>query len=105
MKPSDRPVSSTPVPLASMARRAARIRSTASGKSKSRFAGSPVESSIEIPASPVPTARATLAPTSSGSVAKPPRKSPFTGTGTLSASSAEVRERLVQRRLRVTPPL
>ena len=75
------------MPLSSMARRAARIRSTASGKSKSGLPGSPVESSIEIPASPVLTASATLAPTSSGSMAKPPRKSPLTGTGTPSASA------------------
>ena len=49
--------------------------------------GSPVESSIEIPAIPVLTASATLAPTPSGSLAKPSRKSPLTGSGTLSLSA------------------
>ena len=39
MNPSDRPVSSTPVPLASMAARAARIRSTASSESNSGVGG------------------------------------------------------------------
>ncbi len=53
MKPSERAVSSTPVPLASMARRAARTRSTARSRSKSGASGSPVESSIDNPAMPV----------------------------------------------------
>src|SRR5207249_11204918 len=43
---------------------------------------SPVESSIESPATPVPAASATLAPTSAGSVAKPPSKSALTGSST-----------------------
>ncbi len=85
MKPSDRPVSSTPVPLASIARRAARTRSTASAKSNSGASASPVESSIEIPAIPVVTARATLAATPSGSSAKPPSKSALIGRSTAAA--------------------
>ena len=55
-----------PVPLSSIARRAAWIRSTASEKSKSGLDASPVESSIESPAIPVAVAAATLAPTASG---------------------------------------
>ena len=53
MNPSDRPVSRTPVPLASIAARAARMRSTASANSNSGRDGSPVESSIDSPATPV----------------------------------------------------
>jgi hypothetical protein len=56
MKPSDRPVRRMPVPLSSIARRAARIRSTESVKSKSGSDASPVESSIESPAIPVEVA-------------------------------------------------
>ena len=56
--PSERPVSTTPVPLSSIACRAARIRSTASSKSKSGSFGSPEESSIESPAIPVSAALA-----------------------------------------------
>jgi len=85
MKPSDRPVSRTPVPLASIARRAALTRSTARVRSNKGCEASPVESSIESPAIPVAVAAATLAPTSAGSVAKPPSKSALTGTVTPSA--------------------
>src|SRR5690348_14722356 len=85
MNPSERPVRRTLVPIRSIACRAARIRSTASSRSKSGAAGSPVESSIERPAIPVSTARATFAATASGSIANPPSKSAFTGTSTASA--------------------
>jgi len=59
--------------------RAALMRSTASLCSNSGLAASPVESSIERPATPVFAARATLTPTFSGSIAKPPSKSAFDG--------------------------
>jgi hypothetical protein len=70
-----------------MARRAARMRSTASGKSWSGCDASPVESSIESPAIPVSAARATLAATPSGSTAKPPSKSALIGRSTASLSA------------------
>src|SRR5216110_1989191 len=63
MKPSDRAVSTTPVLVASIARRAARIRSTDSVKSNSGFDASPVESSIERPAMPVAVAAVTFVAT------------------------------------------
>ena len=83
MKPSERAVRSTPVPLLSIALRAARTRSTESEYSNKGSAGLPVESSIDSPATPVATAAPTLAATASGSTAKPPSKSPFTGISTL----------------------
>src|SRR5829696_133288 len=79
-KPSVRAVSTMPVPLASIACRAARMRSTASRTSCSGLSSSPVESSIERPAMPVPAARRTCSATGSGSTAKPPSKSALTGT-------------------------
>ena len=103
MNPSDRAVSRTPVPLSSMARRAARIRSTASVKSNSGFAASPVESSIERPATPVAVAAATLAATSSGAIAKPPSKSALTGTLDSARDGANVSQGLLQRYLVVAP--
>ena len=86
-KPSQRPVSSTPLLSASIAARAALMRSTASSRSYSGFAASPVESSIDNPATPVLTARATLTPTFSASCAKPPSKSALTGRSTAAQSS------------------
>ena len=62
-------MSTIPLPLASSAPRAARMRSTASSNGNSGSASSPVESSIEIPATPVLAARVTLAATPSGSIA------------------------------------
>ena len=85
MNPSERPVRRMPVPLSSIALRAARTRSTASSNSNRGLAGSPVESSIEIPEMPVAVAADTLAATRSGSTAKPPSKSALTGTFTPSA--------------------
>ena len=67
--PSERPVSTTPVPVSSIAARAARTRSTASSSENSGSAASPVESSIDSPAIPVAAARFTFAPTCSGSTA------------------------------------
>src|ERR1043165_1665869 len=87
MKPSDLPVSRTPVPLSAIARRAARTRSTARLSSKSGSAESLVESSIESPAMPVAVAAVTFRATSAGSVAKPPSKSALTGTGTAAATA------------------
>jgi hypothetical protein len=46
-----------------------------------------VESSIERPAIPVAAASDTFALTSSGSTAKPPAKSAFTGTSTAVATT------------------
>src|SRR5688500_18840835 len=85
MNPSDRPVSRTPLPESSSARRAARTRSTARSSSNSGREGSPVESSIESPAMPVSAASATFSATFAGSTAKPPSKSAFTGTVTADA--------------------
>src|SRR5439155_1735397 len=82
MNPSGRAVRRTSVPLASIARRAAWIRSTASLNSKRGFDASPVRSSIESPAIPVAVAAVTLTPTASGSFAKPPWKSALTGIST-----------------------
>ena len=67
--PSERPVSTTRLPVSSIAARAARTRSTASSSGRSGSASSPVESSIDSPATPVATARLTFAPTWSGSTA------------------------------------
>src|SRR5882762_4140171 len=78
-KPSQRPVNKTPLLSASMAERAALMRSIAKARSYSGFAASPVESSIDNPATPVLTARATLAATFSALCAKPPSKSALTG--------------------------
>ena len=89
MKPSERPVSRTPAPLASIACRAARMRSVARPNSNNGLASSWVESSIEIPATPVPIARATFVATRPGSTAKPPSKSALTGTSTASTIAAK----------------
>jgi hypothetical protein len=67
--PSERPVRRTPVPLSSMARLAAAIRSTARSNPKSGSAPSPVESSMESPAIPVSAARFTFSATPAGSTA------------------------------------
>src|SRR6185503_1334047 len=85
MKPSERAVSRMPVPLSSMERRAAAMRSTASVKSNNGSASSPLESSIDRPATPVVVAILTLRATSVGIVAKPSSKSALTGTSTASA--------------------
>ena len=58
-----------------------------------------MESSIEIPATPVVAADATLTPTSPGSIAKPPSKSALTGMSTLSAMA----RRCVRASANVTP--
>ena len=63
-----------------------------------------MESSIESPAMPVAVARATLAATSAGAIAKPPSKSALTGTSTLSDDGSEMRERLIQRHAIVGRP-
>src|SRR5229473_2942375 len=81
-KPSQRPVNNTPLLSASMAERAALTRSIAKARSYSGFAASPVESSIDNPATPVLTARATLAATFSALCAKPPSKSALMGRST-----------------------
>ena len=99
MNPSERPVSRMPVLLSSIARRAARTRSTASAKSKSGFASSPVESSIESPAMPVAVAAVTFAATAAGSIAKPPSKSALTGTFDGLRDGAQVGERLRERHM------
>ena len=78
----------TPLLSASIALRAALMRSTASARSNSGFVLSPVKSSIERPATPVFTARATLAPTLSGSCAKPSSKSALTGISTAAQIAA-----------------
>ena len=62
--------------------RAALIRAIARFRSNSGLVLSPVESSIDRPASPVLTARATFSAISSGSTAKPPSKSALTGMST-----------------------
>src|SRR6478752_2808143 len=95
---SQRPVSRTPLLSASIALRAALMRSTASARSNSGFALSPVKSSIERPATPVFTARATLTPTLSGSWAKPSSKSALTGIST----AAQIAARCVQTSSTVT---
>src|SRR3984893_633374 len=81
-KPSQRPVSNTPLLSASIAARAASMRAIANARPYSGVAGSPVESSIDRPATPVLTAAATLAPTFSALWAKPPSKSALTGRST-----------------------
>src|SRR5665213_3330798 len=86
-EPSQRPVSKTLLLSASMAARAALMRATASSRSYSGCLASPVESSIDSPATPVLTPRATLAPTLSGSGANPPSKSALTGRSTAPHSS------------------
>jgi hypothetical protein len=48
-----------------------------------------VKSSIDRPATPVATHNLTLAATASGSTAKPPSKSAFTGTSAASAMSRQ----------------
>src|SRR3954447_1468000 len=87
-KPSQRPTSNTPLLSVSIAARAALIRSMARARSYSGLAASPVESSIDNPAIPVFTPRATVAPTSSGLCAKPPAKSAVTGRSTAPQSAA-----------------
>ena len=69
MKFSARPTSSVSPPPASMAARAARMRSTAVGMSRKGASASPVESSMESPATPVSTASRTLRATPSTSSA------------------------------------
>src|ERR1700722_14596069 len=86
-KPSQRPVRRTPLPSASIAERAALMRSMADARSYSGLVASPVESSIDNPATPVLTAAATLAATFSGLWAKPPSKSALTGRSTASQSA------------------
>src|SRR6185437_8700849 len=81
-----------------IALRAALMRSIANARSNSGFALSPVKSSIERPATPVFTARATLAPTLSGSCAKPSSKSALTGIST----AAQIAARWVQTSSTVT---
>jgi hypothetical protein len=66
----------------SIASRAARTRSIAIGSSYRGDAGSPVASSIDRPATPVATHRATLSATSSGSSPYPDMKSALTGRST-----------------------
>jgi hypothetical protein len=56
-------------PAASIAARAARMRSTLVGMSRSGAAASPVESSIDRPATPVSMARRTLRATPAASAA------------------------------------
>ena len=80
--PSDRPVSSTRPPWSSIAFLAARILATDRSKGNRGSAASSLESSIDRPAMPVSTARATFAATPSGSTAYPPSKSALTGTST-----------------------
>ena len=52
------------------------------GELEERGQGSPVESSIESPATPVAVAAETFTATAAGSIANPPSKSAFTGTST-----------------------
>src|SRR5450631_571614 len=85
-KPSERAVSTIPVPLSSIAALAAWIRSTARPNSNSGAPGSPEKSSIDNPATPVCTARPTFAATSPGCAAKPFWKSAFTGRFTAVAT-------------------
>src|SRR5262245_45983772 len=74
------------------------MRSTASARSNSGLALSPVKSSIERPATPLSTARATLTPTLSGSWAKPSSKSALTGMST----AADIAARWLQTSSTVT---
>src|SRR6185437_7829843 len=78
-KHSARPINITSSPVASMAARAARMRATASPKSYNGCEGSPVESSIDNPATPVSTQRLTFFFRPSMSRAWPSSKSAFTG--------------------------
>ena len=66
-----RAVSTTGIPDASIAARAALMRSTAKSNSYSGAALLPLRSSIERPATPVVMQRATFPATPSGSSAKP----------------------------------
>jgi hypothetical protein len=70
-----------------MAPRAARRRSTASSSVNKGRAASPVESSIDRPATPVATARRTLSATPAASGAKPFSKSALMGTSTAATIS------------------
>lgn len=80
MKFSARPISNVSPPLSSIAARAARMRSTAEAMSRSGSLASPVESSMERPATPVSTANRTFRATPAASGAKPFSKSAFTGS-------------------------
>lgn len=67
-----------------MARRAARRRSSASSSENNGRRASPVESSIDRPATPASIARSTLSATPAGVVAKPLSKSALTGSSVAS---------------------
>src|SRR5258706_5438738 len=71
-----------------MARRAARILSTAVPRSRSGRSASPLESSMDRPATPVPTASRTLSAMPALSVAKPPSKSALIGTSVAATMAA-----------------
>jgi hypothetical protein len=75
-------------PAWSIARRAARILSIATASSYSGAAASPVESSIESPATPVSTASRTFRETPAASRAKPLSKSALIGRSVAAAMSA-----------------
>ena len=78
-----RPISMTVGSIASMAARAAAMRSAARPVS---YIALPDQSSIEMPATPVSTAAATLTATSSGASAKPFSKSALTGRSVAATS-------------------
>src|SRR6185437_8862879 len=88
-KHSARPINITSSPVASIAARAARIRATASPKSYNGCDGSPVESSIDNPATPVSTQRLTFFFRPSMSRAWPSSKSAFTGRSVASTISRQ----------------
>src|SRR5882762_7262029 len=71
-----------------MARRAARIRSTAVSRSRRGCSGSRLESSIDRPATPVAAARRTLSATPALLAAKPPSKSALIGRSVASTIAA-----------------
>src|ERR1019366_2924625 len=87
IKPSVRAVNTTSPPALSIAARAAFTRASARSKSYSGRAGSPVESSIDSPATPVAMQRVTFSAMRSGSSAKPPSKSVLSGTSVAAAIS------------------
>ena len=103
MKPSERAVSTTPVPLGIDRPPRCRMRSTESAKSTSGRSRSPVESSIDSPATPVVDAAGDVGRDAFGSTAKPPSKSALTGSATDVGDRLQVRERLVERDAVVRP--
>jgi len=68
-----------------MAARAACRRSTACALSRTGWAGSPLESSMDRPATPVSSARLTLSKTASGVAPKPLSKSALIGRSLMAA--------------------